>query len=153
MIHSESSKLQVDTVAVQDRKTKELSAKMSLSYRCLGSIDQIYSRNIEHLSSQNLSGRDFMNNNDAYKPYYLSPHKELHPTPSIDKSAQKRLPAKKKYRKHPKLPWYEILDQWLSPPWVYCIIHGFGSLIGFALAIVLFGFALYFIIVHSSSLF
>ncbi len=94
-----------------------------------------------------------MNSNDVYKPYYLSPHKESHSMPSIDKSAQKRLPSQKKSRKHPKLPWYEILDQWLSPPWVYCVINGIGSLIGLALTIVLFGFALYFILAHSSSLF
>ena len=90
-----------------------------------------------------------MNRDDVYKPYYLSIHEELH----IDKSVQKRLPSQKKFQNHPKLPWYEILALWLELPWVYCLINGFGSLIVLALAIVLFGFALYFILVHGLSLF
>jgi hypothetical protein len=94
-----------------------------------------------------------MNSDDVYKPYYLSTHEESHSMPSIDESVQKRLPSREKFQNHPNLPWYDILAQWLTPPWVYCVLNGFGSLIGLALAIVLFGFAFYFILVRSSPLF
>jgi hypothetical protein len=94
-----------------------------------------------------------MNSDDVYKPYYLSTHEESHSMPSIDKSVQKQLPSKKKFQHHPKLPWYDILAQWFLSPWVYCAINGLGSLIGLALLIVLFGFALYFILIHGSSFF
>jgi hypothetical protein len=95
------------------------------------------------------------NSNDPYKAYYLSVnhylsvHEESNSMSSNDGSTQGRV---YKPQDLPKLPALDTLIQWL-PTWVYCILKGFGSLIGLALAIVLFGFALYFIIVHGSSLF
>ena len=71
--------------------------------------------------------------------------------PHIDNSTQKRLPSQK-LQDPPKLPMLDILTQWL-PAWAYCGLKGFGSLISLALAVVMLGFAINFIIVHSSSLF
>jgi hypothetical protein len=91
------------------------------------------------------------NSNDPYDPYYLSIHENSCSLPNIDNSTQERLPSQK-LQNPPKLPMLDILIQWL-PAWAYIGLKGFGSLIGLALAIAMLGFALHFIIVHSSSLF
>jgi len=95
------------------------------------------------------------NINDPYKIYYLSAHQylsvheESNSISSNDDLVQGRV---YKPQDSPKLPMLDTFVQWL-PTWVYCLLKGFGSLIGLFLTIALFGFALYFIIVYGSSLF
>ena len=91
------------------------------------------------------------NTNDPYNPYYLSIHEQSRYMLSTANSTQERLPSRR-LQDPPKLPILDILIQWL-PAWAYCGLKGFGSLIGLALALVMFGFAIHFIIVHSLSLF
>jgi hypothetical protein len=102
-----------------------------------------------------MNSNTLYNINDPYKPYYLSVnhylsvHGESNSLSSNDDSTGGR---SYKPQDPPKLPLFDSLVQWL-PTWVYCVLKGFGSLIGLALAIVFFGFALYFILVHGPFLF
>ena len=97
------------------------------------------------------------NIDDPYKSYclsahrYLSVHEESCSMPSINVSTQ-RLSSSHKIQDMPKFSMFDTLELCL-PAWAYGILLGLGCLLGLALTIVLFGFALHFIIVHGPSLF
>jgi hypothetical protein len=94
------------------------------------------------------------NINDPYKAYclsvnhYLSVREESNSMPS----STRRPSFSRKLQYMPKLSLFDTLQQSL-PAWAYGVLLGLGCLVGIALAIVSFGFAFSFIIVHGSSLF
>ena len=94
------------------------------------------------------------NINDPYKIYCQSAHRYLsvHEESCSQPSSTRRPSFSHKLRDMPKFSMFDTLQQCL-PAWAYGVLLGLGCLIGIALAIVFFGFALYFIIVHGSSLF
>jgi hypothetical protein len=103
----------------------------------------------KHMKSSTL-----YNIHEPYKSYYLStdPYLSVYEEPSALPSTEnttQELPSSREFLHLPKLPMYDILVQWL-PAWAYGALIGLGALIGIALAIVFFGFALHFIIVHPS---
>ena len=101
-----------------------------------------------------MNSNTLYNIHEPYKSYYIStdPYLSVHEESSAKPSTENTTPELSSSREClylPKLPMYDILVHWL-PAWAYGALIGLGALIGIALAIVFFGFALHFIIVHPS---
>jgi hypothetical protein len=91
---------------------------------------------------------DALPTNNPYKVYCLPVREE----PCSVPGPTQELSSSSASQNIPKFSVFDTLELWL-PAWAYGVSLGICCLIGLALAIVFFGFALYFIIARGPSLF